>query len=181
MWWIVDKLPSIGSKTLTPPSNLKRMEGDRSDRRFKVMGGRRSFDVCDHVREMQAEGHTFEVHIGCDSQNHRNLTVYVTTVVFRFPASGAHVIYRKEKVPKILDMWTKLWGETERSVALANLLREETGVHVEQIDLDFNTDPNYPSNKVLSASAGYIQSLGFQSGAKPGLLMAAWAADALCQ
>ena len=157
------------------------MEGDRSERRFKVMGGRRTFDVCRYVAQMQNSGSAFALVIGCDSQNHRNHTVYVTTVVFRFPRSGAHVIYRKEKVPKILDMLTKLWGETERSVALAHLLREEVGADVEQIDLDFNTDPTHPSNKVLSASAGYIQSLGFESAAKPNLLMAAWAADALCQ
>ncbi len=177
----MDKLSKSTAESPEVPANLRGMEGDRSDRRFKVMGGRRSFDVCDYVREMQAGGQAFAVHVGCDSQNHRNLTVYVTTVVFRFPRSGAHVIYRKEKVPKILDLWTKLWGETERSVALANLLREENGIDIEQIDLDFNTDPSHPSNKVLSASTGYIQSLGFQSGAKPGLLMAAWAADALCQ
>jgi len=157
------------------------MEGDRSDRRFKVMGGRRTHDVCQYVAQMQNSGSQFSLVIGCDSQNHRNHTVYVTTVVFRFPRSGAHVIYRKEKVPKILDMWTKLWGETERSVALAHLLRDEVGAEVEQIDLDFNTDPAHPSNKVLSASSGYIQSLGFQSAAKPNLLMAAWAADSLCQ
>ena len=66
-----------------------------------------------------------EVHVGCDSQNHKRHTVYVTTVVFRFPNNGAHVIYRRERVPKILDMWTKLWGETERSVELANLILEE--------------------------------------------------------
>ena len=144
------------------------------------MGGRRSFDVCDYVREMQAGGQAFAVHVGCDSQNHRNLTVYVTTVVFRFPRSGAHVIYRKEKVPKILDLWTKLWGETERSVALANLILEECGIRVKQIDLDFNSDPQYPSQKLISASAGYITSLGFEAKAKPNLLMAAWAANVLC-
>lgn len=144
------------------------------------MGGRRSFDVCDYVREMKETGANFVLYVGCDSQNYRSHTVYVTTVVFRYPGAGAHVVYRKEKVPRIEDMWTKLWGETERSVALANLLREESEVEVEQIDLDFNTDPAHPSNKLLSASAGYIQSLGFQSGAKPDLLMAAWAADALC-
>ena len=144
------------------------------------MGGRRAFDVCDYVREMMSSGALCSLHVGCDSQNYRCHTVYVTTVVFRYPQAGAHVIYRKEKVPRISDMWTKLWGETERSVALAHMLREEAEVEVEQIDLDFNTDPAYPSNKLLSASAGYIQSLGFQSGAKPDLLMAAWAADALC-
>ena len=177
----MDKVPGSDDSLAQKPANLNGMDSDRSERRFKIMGGRRSFDVCDYVRDMHLSGHPFAVHVGCDSQNHKNHTVYVTTVVFRFPQAGAHVIYRKEKVPKILDMWTKLWGETERSVALAHLLREEAGTQIAQIDLDFNTDPAHPSNKVLSASAGYIQSLGFQSGAKPGLLMAAWAADALCQ
>jgi len=152
----------------------------RSTRSFKVMGGSRSFDVCGYVREMKETADEFALYVGCDSQNYRSYTVYATTVVFRYPSAGAHVIYRKEKVPRIEDMWTKLWGETERSVALAHMIREETGLQVAQIDLDFNTDPAYPSNRLLSASAGYIQSLGFQTGAKPGLLMAAWAADSLC-
>jgi len=52
---------------------------------------------------------------------------------------------------------------------------------VKQIDLDFNSDPQYPSHKLISASAGYIASLGFKAQAKPDLLMAAWAANALCQ
>ena len=63
---------------------------------------------------------------------------------------------------------------------IADAIRNELGVQIKQIDLDFNTDPSYPSNKLLSASAGYISSMGFQSQAKPGLLMAAWAADVLC-
>ena len=145
------------------------------------MGGRRTFDVCDYVREMQASEARFALYVGCDSQNHRNHTVYVTTVVFRFPRSGAHVIYRKEKVPKILDMWTKLWGETERSVALANLILEECDLRVAQIDLDFNSDSQHASHKLVSASSGYITSLGFRSKVKPDLLMAAWAANVLCQ
>ena len=78
-------------------------------------------DVCEYIAAMTQESE-IEVHVGCDSQNHKRHTVYVTTVVFRFPNNGAHVIYRRERLPKILDMWTKLWGETERSVALANLI-----------------------------------------------------------
>jgi predicted RNase H-related nuclease YkuK (DUF458 family) len=78
-------------------------------------------------------------------------------------------------------MWTKLWGETERSVALASLILEECQLRVHQIDLDFNSDAQYASHKLVSASAGYITSLGFHSKVKPDLLMAAWAANVLCQ
>ncbi|MFM1930955.1 MAG: Ribonuclease H-like, partial [Bacteroidota bacterium] len=80
----------------------------------------------------------------------------------------------------ITDLWTKLWGETERSVAIASAIRDECGRVVRQIDLDYNADPEYASNKLLSASTGYITSLGFTAKAKPNLLMAAWAANMLC-
>jgi len=151
-----------------------------SHRKFTVMGGRLKHDVCDYITAMTSESEV-EVHVGCDSQNHKRHTVYVTTVVFRFPNNGAHVIYRRERVPKILDMWTKLWGETERSVELANLILEECNLRVNQIDLDFNSDSQYASHKLVSASSGYITSLGFKSKVKPDLLMAAWAANVLCQ
>ena len=151
-----------------------------SQRKFIVMGGRLKHDVCDYITAMTQESEV-EVHVGCDSQNHKRHTVYVTTVVFRFPNNGAHVIYRRERVPKIMDMWTKLWGETERSVELANLILEECNLRVHQIDLDFNSDSKYASHKLVSASSGYITSLGFNSKVKPDLLMAAWAANVLCQ
>ena len=138
-----------------------------NDRQFKVMGGHVDHDVCSYIATMCSEKH-LDIHVGCDSQN------------FRYPDNGAHVIYRRERVPKITDLWTKLWGETERSVALANLILEECGIWVKQIDLDFNSDPQYPSQKLISASAGYITSLGFEAKAKPNLLMAAWAANVHC-
>ena len=153
---------------------------DESHRKFQVMGGRLKHDVCDYITAMTSESDV-QVHVGCDSQNHKRHTVYVTTVVFRFPGNGAHVIYRRERVPKILDMWTKLWGETERSVALANLILEECNLRVAQIDLDFNSDSKHASHRLVSASSGYITSLGFESKVKPDLLMAAWAANVLCQ
>lgn len=153
---------------------------ESSHRKFTVMGGKFKHDVCEYITAMTSESKV-EVHVGCDSQNHKRHTVYVTTVVFRFPNNGAHVIYRRERVPKILDMWTKLWGETERSVELANLILEECNLRVAQIDLDFNSDSQYASHKLVSASSGYITSLGFNSKVKPDLLMAAWAANVLCQ
>lgn len=152
---------------------------NEGDRKFRVMGGHVAHDVSDYVATMSQEENV-EIHVGCDSQNYKRYTVYVTTVVFRFPENGAHVIYRRERVPKITDLWTKLWGETERSVDLANLILSECNVRVKQIDLDFNSDPAYPSQKLISASAGYITSLGFEAKAKPNLLMAAWAANVLC-
>lgn len=150
------------------------------DREFYVMGTARSVAVFEHIRTTLSRNPQVEIVIGCDSQNYSQHTVYVTTIVFRFARNGAHVIYCKERVPRIMDMWTKLWGETQRSVTLAHAIEAQCGVRVDQIDLDYNSDPAFPSHKLLGASEGYIKSLGFKPAAKPQLLMAVWAANALC-
>jgi len=147
---------------------------------FKLMNNGEKVEVFEYTRTYVRAHPEVEVHIGCDSQNFQNHTVYVTAIVFRYPRQGGHVIYRKEKVKKIDDLWTKLWGEIERSVFLANELNSLCQLRVAQIDLDYNSDPSYPSNKLLSAATGYAQSLGFSAKAKPELLMAAWAANVLC-
>ena len=144
------------------------------------MGSGESVDLIDKVVSMRSIYPQCEVHLGCDSQNIGKHTVYVIAVVFRFPSNGAHVIYTKEKVPAVRDLWTKLWGETDRAVQLAEFLRLKVGVRVKQIDLDYNEDPGYPSHKILGAAEGYVKSLGYIPKAKPHLLMAAWAADVLC-
>ncbi len=43
-------------------------------------------------------------------------------MVLRFHRNGAQVIYRRERAPKVNDLWTRLWGEVERSLAVALLL-----------------------------------------------------------
>jgi predicted RNase H-related nuclease YkuK (DUF458 family) len=121
-----------------------------------------------------------EVHVGSDSQNYRAHTVYATTIVLRHPGKGAHVLYTKSRVPIIRDIFNKLWGELERSISLAEYIQNELLIEVRQIDLDYNDDEKYPSNKVLHAASGYVQSLGYTVKAKPELLMAVWAANVLC-
>jgi predicted RNase H-related nuclease YkuK (DUF458 family) len=147
---------------------------------FRLIRSDRRVDLVSYTLDMISSNPECEVHVGCDSQNFRSHTVYVTTIVFRYPHNGAHVIYRKERVPRINDMWTKLWGETERSVQAAFLL-DKNDASISQIDLDFNSDASYPSHKILGASQGYVSSLGFIPKAKPHLLMAVWMANALCQ
>lgn len=161
--------------------DMNELEYPTELRNFRLMSSGRSVDLIEHIEHMRLKFPLAEVHLGCDSQNTGKRTTYVTAVVFRFAKNGAHVIYRRERIPRINDMWTKLWGETERSVMHANFIHEELSFRVKQIDLDFNSDPAFPSNKLLGASEGYIKSLGYVPKAKPHLLMAAWAANVLCQ
>jgi len=147
---------------------------------FSTMYKREAVNLSDHVCTMKKQYPDAEIYVGTDSQNNGRHTTYVTTVVFRFPNNGAHVIYQKHKKPRVPDMWSRLWHEMERSVELAQHLENQCGVKVYQIDMDLNEDPKYPSNKVLSAAKGFIESMGFRAKAKPNILMAAWAANSLC-
>ena len=150
------------------------------DRVFRRMGDGREVDLLDYARAMISKHPDLKIIIGSDSQNHSTHTVYVTTLLFRFEKRGAHVIYNKEKVRKNTDLWSRLWGELDRSVTLATLLTNEANIQVDMIDLDFNEDPACESHKVYSAAMGYVESLGFNARGKPQLLMATWAANSLC-
>jgi predicted RNase H-related nuclease YkuK (DUF458 family) len=147
---------------------------------FRIMDSGAPIDLVTYLPSLVNRFPHSEIHIGTDSQNHGVRTTYVSTIVVRYPGQGAHVLYHKEKLPVIRDMFTKLWGELERSIALADYLKNELGLKVQQIDLDYNEDPAYPSNKVLSAASGYVQAMGYVVKAKPDLLMATWAANVLC-
>lgn len=144
---------------------------------FKKLTDSKGFEVAAYVHDF-LELHThhhLSIYLGCDSQN-RLKTTYATTLVFNIAATGCHVIYRKEVVPLIPDMWTRLWGEAERSVQTALYLREH-GIEIDTIDLDYNINPEHKSNKLVSAAVGYVESLGFKARIKPELLPAVYAAD----
>ena len=147
------------------------------DMEFKKLTDTQTFDVADYVKNYLAvhKNQSLNLYLGCDSHN-RLKTTYATTLVFNVSSTGCHVIYKKEIVPLISDMWTRLWGEAERSVETALYLREH-GIEIDTIDLDYNINPEHKSNKLVSAAVGYVESLGFKARVKPELLPAVYAAD----
>ena len=146
---------------------------------FKRMADGHPVDLLEVVHRVLASHPDVEVLVGSDSHNHGNHTVYTTTVVLRYRRNGAQVIYRREKQPKVNDLWTRLWGEVERSLAVADDLREER-IPVQRIDMDLNSDARYGSFKLHSAAIGYIRSHGYEPHTKPDMLIASWAANVLC-
>jgi predicted RNase H-related nuclease YkuK (DUF458 family) len=76
-------------------------------------------------------------------------------------------------------MWTRLWGELQRSIDVAGYLKFECDIPIAQIDLDLNSDPDFKSNRVFQAAVGYAQSMGYVAKTKPDLLIATWAANVL--
>ena len=148
---------------------------------FKRLLDSKEYEISSYVNKYLRDHSSFKVklHVGCDSQNISKYTHYATTVLFHIGNTGCHFLYHKEKLPKIDDMWTKLWGETTRSVEVANYLKEHH-IKVDSIDLDFNSNESFKSNKLVSASVGFVESMGFKANIKPSILPAISAADMMC-
>lgn len=149
------------------------------NRIFKKMGDLSKVELGEYSQQMLLNNPDTKIYVGSDSQNYPNKTLYATTVVFRYENNGAHVIFHKEATPVVTDMWTRLWGELQRSIDVAGYLRFECNIPIEQIDLDLNSDPDFKSNKVFQAAVGYAQSMGYKAKTKPDLLIATWAANVL--
>ncbi len=148
---------------------------------FLIMHENTPVELLEHVRMALLEHPEIEVMVGTDSQNRSGYTIYTTAVVLRYKRNGAHVLYRRQKQARIRDMWTRLWGEVERSVDIAQLLRTQGGIPVRTIDMDLNSDPRFRSNRLHTTAVGYVRSQGYEARTKPELLIAGWAANVLCQ
>lgn len=148
---------------------------------FKRMHTQNQVDVKSYLTRIKITNPDVKIHVGCDSQNYSNKTVFVTTVVVRFPKNGAQVIYKKEVVSKINDMWTRLWSELDRSIKTAEFIKSQCRLTIFQIEMDYNENPEFASHKVLKAAGGYVSSLGFSAKAKDDILPAVWAANVLCR
>lgn len=148
--------------------------------RFTRLQDGKGIEIAEYVKGYIQDNkfNRIKIYVGCDSHNRGEWTTYVTTVVIHVGETGCHVLYNKEKVTRINDLWTRLWKEVEKSVDLANYLREN-GINIHNIDLDLNADEKHASNKLVAAAKGYVSSMGIKARIKPEILPAVHAADNL--
>jgi predicted RNase H-related nuclease YkuK (DUF458 family) len=146
---------------------------------FKKINGE-VVDIVKHTLSILNEYPTVDIHIGTDSQNHRNHTFYSTVIAYRFGTRGVHYIVHKQKVKKIKDKWTRLWNETEYTIETAEFLSKKLNVKI-QLDFDYNEDENHFSSKLINSARGWANSLGYKVNVKPHNQIATRAADYQCR
>lgn len=130
------------------------------------------------LKEMFENSNTTRYRVGCDSANIKNKTVYITTIVGFHPGNrGAFIYYIKEYSPRVRDTAKRLWNEVEKSIAIANLIKQRHNVEVEAIDFDLNTDEKYLSSRFATSAVSYANSFGFPAYCKPDTLLSIYAAD----
>lgn len=147
---------------------------------FKSLSNKEDIDLIPYIKNYMKENSETELFVGCDSQNFKDETSYASVIVLYKPGKGGHVLYMKERCPKIKDRYTRLWSEVEKSVDIANSLCEAGIKKPEYIDLDLNPNPRFKSNMVLKAAIGYVESFGYNPRVKPEAVSASYMADYLC-
>ena len=146
---------------------------------FKDINGN-IIDPVDHTREIIRKNPFVEVHVGTDSQSLAKITQYITVIAYRYSNRGVHYILKKNGVPQIKDLWTRLWKETELSIDIAETIKKSLNI-IPEIDLDYNENENFKSNKLVNASKGLANSLGYKVNIKPHIQIATRAADYHCK
>ena len=147
---------------------------------FKLENGER-INVIDHCSEILGKYPNAQILIGCDSQNSKTNSKYSVVIVFRYGFSGAHFIYSNIKVPKIKDLFTRLFKECELSLEIAEYITHNTSYKVGAIELDFNDFKITKSTPLISATKGWCESLGYKVILKSGEMIAVKAADKICR
>jgi len=147
---------------------------------FRILSTNTRVFLDEYIRDYLQKNPKAQIIIGCDSKNRDNETVYGLVVVLYKNKKGGHVLYGKERVPRVRDRWSRLWKEVEYSVDMANQLVQSGLPKATFIDLDLNPDPQFKSNDVVRAAVGLVESMGYQARTKPHSLCASYAADKVC-
>ena len=132
---------------------------------FKNIHGK-IIDPLSHTLNVLKNSPYSQIHIGSDSQN--------------FGSRGVHYIISKKDEVIIDDIWKRLWKEAEMSIEVAEWLSKQINVKI-QIDMDYNNDEKFISNKLISAAKGWANSLGYKVNVKPNNQIATKAADHHCK
>ena len=117
-----------------------------------------------------------EVFVGCDSKHFRDYVIYAYAICFR-DVYGINYFWAREKRRNgPSDLYSRIWGEVERSVEVGNWIRENVSAEIMiEVHADINSNPKYASNLYNQAASGYITGCGYHYRCKPD----AWAATSV--
>jgi predicted RNase H-related nuclease YkuK (DUF458 family) len=134
-------------------------------------------DIKGYISDYISNNGNVRLYIGCDSKQSGDFTTYAVSAVLYKKGLGGHVVYFMEKVPRIRDMFTKLWGEVERTKDFLEYLGDDMKPFVEEVHLDLNSKPTHKSNMVYDGGIGLISSMGYKAIGKPNGWCASYVSD----
>lgn len=167
---------------------------------FRKFGGSEIENLGEYLRNYYAKNPTVKFYVGTDSLQNGKFTKYVTTVCMLHPehldekgvfhyGAGVHIVYKRDNVKRIRDVFSRLWKETEMTYEVAQYVHESlidvwkgplNNEKVPIVHLDFNPDPKWKSHQVHDSSVGYLRGQGFEVYTKDLAWAATYASDWLC-
>jgi predicted RNase H-related nuclease YkuK (DUF458 family) len=95
---------------------------------FKLFGGKIIEDIneyaINYIKENCVDHSEIIVYIGTDSKQFRKHTMYATAIVFYHVGKGAHIVFTRERIPKVKDLFTRLYNEVEMTRVIAEDLNK---------------------------------------------------------
>lgn len=169
--------------------------------KFKLFGGEMIPDLGEYLRTYISKEKNCKIYVGTDSAQRGAHTYYATAVCLydEKVKKGVHVVFTREKEPRVRDTFTRLWGEAERTKNVAEYIDKELEGYALRdynygklcvIDLDFNPSPTHKSHGIFrenkshsayKACVGWLEGEGFKVRSKPDSWAASCAADLLCK
>jgi len=138
-------------------------------------------EIVKHTMDILKKNPWVEIHVGTDSQSKRRKTTYVTAIAYRYGTRGVHYIYAKDVIPRIRDKYTRLFKEAEMTIEVAEFLKVKSPSVKFELDFDYNSDEKHFSQKLVTATKGWAESLGYKVNIKPDNQIATKAADSKCR
>lgn len=139
-------------------------------------------NIIQHTLEQLQKWPDLRMYIATDSQDNGLHSRFATCIVYRYGTRGAHYIFYKEEVPRIPVMYNRLFDEAVRTIATADILREEIpALQITALEFDYNQIPRYKSNALVQNIGGWAKGLGYNVSFKGGGMIASKAADHECR
>ena len=147
---------------------------------WKDLGNGKEVNVVEYIKNYLDVKPETKLYIGTDSQRKGKRVVYATVVVLYNEGKGGKVLYSKSTAPPIKDNFTRLFKEIETSIETATFLND-SGIEKKfiTIDMDYNDDKKYYSNRLLTSALGWATAMGYECRKKPDAFAGSHAADKL--
>jgi len=153
-------------------------------RKFKLYNGSEINDIYEYIKNYITKYPETKLVVGTDSEQHKKHTIYVTVIGFIRPRKGVHIVYKRGKVKKIKDLFSRLWNEIEYTRITADdiekNINKDSSTKKVTVHIDINNSLSGKSNIVHDSAVGYLKSLGYDVEIKPNSWAASKAADWLC-
>lgn len=128
---------------------------------------------------------TYKVIVGTDSQNFAD-TKMVLVIALQRVGKGGIFFYEVQHIPKIVDVRTKLFLETQNSLDCANQLldaferlHEKTGFDYTQLSFGIHVDAGFhgKTTALIPEIVAWVNALGYGCVVKPDSFVASSIAD----